>query len=129
MDSSDSAMTFDNDGVCDHCLTLHAKIKPNWHMDERGRAEFDKLVAKIKKTGEGKKIDCIIGVSGGIDSSYLAWLASKRWLRPIIYHDDAGWGSQGAVNKIQKLIEHLDLDIVGECSAFNPSCLGCHYLH
>jgi len=112
MDTSDSAINFDDRGVCDHCQTFYSKIKPNWHTDERGRAELDKLVAKIKKAGEGKDFDCIIGVSGGIDSSYLTWLAKHEMgLRPLVFHVDAGWNSQEAVNNIERLIEHLDLDL------------------
>lgn len=112
MDTSDSVITFDQKGVCDHCQTFYTKIKPNWHTDERGRAELDKLVSKIKKAGEGKDFDCIIGVSGGIDSSYLTWLAKHEMgLRPLVFHVDAGWNSQEAVNNIERLIEHLDLDL------------------
>lgn len=112
MDTSDSVITFDEKGVCDHCQTFYTKIKPNWHTDERGRAELDRLVAKIKKAGAGKDFDCIIGVSGGIDSSYLTWLAKhKMGLRPLVFHVDAGWNSQEAVNNIERLIEHLELDL------------------
>ncbi len=112
MDTTDSAITFDAKGVCDHCQTFYTKIKPNWHTDERGRAELDKLVAKIKEAGKGNDFDCIIGVSGGIDSSYLTWLAKHEMgLRPLVFHVDAGWNSQEAVNNIEKLIEHLDLDL------------------
>lgn len=112
MDTSDSAITFDESGVCDHCQTFYTKIKPNWHTDERGRAELDRLVSKIKKAGEGKDFDCIIGVSGGIDSSYLTWLARHEMgLRPLVFHVDAGWNSQEAVNNIERLIEHLDVDL------------------
>lgn len=112
MDTTDSVITFDESGVCDHCRTFSTKIKPNWHTDERGRAELDKLVAKIKQAGGGNDFDCIIGVSGGIDSSYLTWLAKHEMgLRPLVFHVDAGWNSQEAVNNIEKLIEHLDLDL------------------
>lgn len=112
MDTSDSAITFDASGVCDHCRTFYTKIKPNWHTDERGRAELEKLVARIKEAGKGHDFDCIIGVSGGIDSSYLTYLAKMEMgLRPLVFHVDAGWNSQEAVNNIEKLIEHLGLDL------------------
>jgi len=112
MDTTDSAITFDESGICDHCQTFFSKIKPNWHTDERGQAELDKLAAKIKKAGDGKDFDCIIGVSGGTDSSYLTWLAKHEMgLRPLVFHVDAGWNSQEAVNNIEKLIEHLELDL------------------
>ena len=102
MDTSDSAITFDDAGVCDHCRTFYTKIEPNWRTDERGRVELRNLVAKIKKAGQGKEFDCIIGVSGGIDSSYLTWLARREMgLRPLVFHVDAGWNSQEAVNNIE----------------------------
>ena len=112
MDTSDAAISFDHDGVCDHCRTFHTKIKPNWHTDERGKAKLDKLTAAIKAAGAGREFDCIIGVSGGIDSSYLAYVAkTEMGLRPLVFHVDAGWNSQEAVNNIEKLIEHLELDL------------------
>ena len=112
MDTTDSAITFDGEGVCDHCQTFRDKIVPNWHTGERGRADLNQLVDKIKIAGKGKDFDCIVGVSGGIDSSYLTWLTKHEMgLRPLVFHVDAGWNSQEAVNNIEKLIEHLDLDL------------------
>ena len=112
MDTTDSAITFDENGVCDHCRTFKTQIKPNWHTDARGRAELDRIVARIKDAGRSRDFDCIIGVSGGIDSSYLTWLAKTELdLRPLVFHVDAGWNSQVAVNNIEKLISHLDLDL------------------
>ena len=98
--------------VCATIAELYNKIEPNWHTDERGRAELNRLVDKIKIAGKGKDFDCIIGVSGGIDSSYLTWLTKKRdGSAAASFHVDAGWNSQEAVNNIEKLIEHLDLDL------------------
>jgi N-acetyl sugar amidotransferase len=115
MDTTDSKITFDANGVCDHCITFHSKIKPNWHTDERGTQALQKLVARIKKAGEGRDFDCIIGVSGGIDSSYLTYVAkAKLGLRPLVFHVDAGWNSQEAVNNIEKLIDKLGLDLYTE---------------
>ncbi|MFY0610401.1 MAG: N-acetyl sugar amidotransferase [Hyphomicrobiaceae bacterium] len=112
MDTSDSAITFDANGVCDHCRTFNTQIKPNWHTDERGRAKLDKLTEDIKREGQGKEFDCILGVSGGSDSSYLTYLAKKVMkLRPLVFHVDGGWNSQEAVNNIEKLVEQLDLDL------------------
>lgn len=112
MDTSDSAIVFDEKGVCDHCNTFYTKILPSWHTDERGEKEIKILVNKIKSAGKGKDFDCIIGVSGGIDSSYLLYLMkSKFGLRPLVFHVDAGWNSQVAVNNIEKLIDSLGLDL------------------
>jgi N-acetyl sugar amidotransferase len=115
MDTSDSKITFDEKGVCDHCQTFYAKTLPNWRNDESGRQELDRIVAKIKQTGEGRDFDCIIGMSGGIDSSYLTYLAkSELGLRPLVFHVDAGWNSQEAVNNIEQLVDKLGLDLFTE---------------
>ena len=114
MDTSDSKITFDDKGVCDHCNDYYKNILPNWHTDERGRAELEKIVKKIKKEGEGKDFDCIMGMSGGIDSSYLTYWAKELGLRPLVFHVDAGWNSQQAVNNIEVLVDKLGLDLYTE---------------
>jgi N-acetyl sugar amidotransferase len=115
MDTSDSKISFDENGVCDHCNTFYKEILPNWHTDERGREELEKIVEKIRTDGKGKDFDCIIGMSGGIDSSYLTYIAKEQLgLRPLVFHVDAGWNSQVAVNNIEKLIDNLGLDLYTE---------------
>ena len=114
MDTTDSAITFDSKGVCDHCNTFFSKIKPNWHTDERGERELRAMVERIKASGKGKDFDCIIGMSGGIDSSYLTYIATEYGLRPLVFHVDAGWNSQEAVNNIEKLVDRLGLDLYTE---------------
>ena len=112
MDTTDAAITFDSNGVCDHCRTFYSQIQPNWHTGKRGKAILNKLSSKIKNAGKGKDFDCIIGVSGGIDSSFLTYIAKKEMkLRPLVFHVDAGWNTQEAVNNIEKLIDKLDLDL------------------
>ena len=92
MDTTDSMITFDADGVCDHCRTFYAKTLPNWDTGEKGRAQLDQMVAKIKAAGKGRDFDCILGMSGGVDSSYLTYLAKEvMGLRPLVFHVDAGW--------------------------------------
>jgi N-acetyl sugar amidotransferase len=112
MDTSDSKISFDSDGVCDHCNTFRRDIKPNWHTDDGGRRAIQLIADKIRKEGQGKDFDCIIGMSGGIDSSYLTYLVKKEMkLRPLVFHVDAGWNSQEAVNNIERIVDGLDLDL------------------
>jgi N-acetyl sugar amidotransferase len=115
MDTTDSMITFDDNGVCDHCNTFYKHILPSWHTDERGKATLEILVRKIKRAGEGKDFDCIIGMSGGVDSSFLTYIAKEQLgLRPLVFHVDAGWNSQVAVNNIEKLVDKLELDLYTE---------------
>jgi N-acetyl sugar amidotransferase len=115
MDTTDSKIRFGSDGVCDHCTTFRRDIQPRWHTDERGRSSLEKIVAKIKKSRGKRDFDCIIGVSGGIDSSYLTYIAkAELGLRPLVFHVDAGWNSQEAVNNIAQLVEKLELDLYTE---------------
>ncbi len=112
MDTTDPAIAFDASGVCDHCRTFCADVLPNWHTDERGRRDLMALVDQIKREGAGKDFDCIVGMSGGIDSSYLTYVAkTELGLRPLVFHVDAGWNSQEAVNNIERLIDGLELDL------------------
>ncbi|MEO8310829.1 MAG: N-acetyl sugar amidotransferase [Caldimonas sp.] len=115
MDTTDSKIVFDDKGVCDHCNSFFRDILPNWHTDERGRRELMAEVEKIKASGKGRDFDCIIGMSGGIDSSYLTYIAKEELgLRPLVFHVDAGWNSQEAVNNIERLVDKLGLDLYTE---------------
>ncbi|MBM3453661.1 MAG: N-acetyl sugar amidotransferase [Bacteroidetes bacterium] len=115
MDSSDSKITFDENGICDHCRTFELQIKPHWHTDEKGVKNLNGLIEKIKKEGKGKDFDCMMGMSGGIDSSFLLYkMVSEFGLRPLVFHVDAGWNSQIAVNNIERLVDGLGLDLYTE---------------
>ncbi len=115
MDTSDSKISFNEKGICDHCNTFYNDIKPKWYTDEAGWKQLETTVSKIKKGGKNKDFDCILGMSGGIDSSYLLYLAvEKLGLRPLVFHVDAGWNSQQAVNNIEVLVEKLNLDLYTE---------------
>lgn len=112
MDTSDSHITFDARGWCDYCNNYYDNIVPHWHPDERGEKEIQRQVDGIKRVGRGRDHDCLLGISGGIDSSYLAYLAKEKFgLRPLILHVDAGWNSQQAVHNIEKVVEGLGLDL------------------
>ncbi|MGK0138562.1 MAG: N-acetyl sugar amidotransferase [Algoriphagus sp.] len=115
MDTTDSQISFDSNGVCDHCNTFYSDIHPNWHTDERGLSDLQRTIDAIRKEGKGKDFDCIIGMSGGIDSSYLLYLAVEELgLRPLVFHVDAGWNSQQAVNNIEVMVDKLGLDLFTE---------------
>ncbi len=115
MDTSDSNITFDERRWCDYCNNYYDNIVPNWHPDARGEREIMAKVDQIKRDGEGRDHDCLIGLSGGVDSSYVTYIAKEKFgLRPLLYHVDAGWNSQQAVNNIEKLVDGLDLDLFTE---------------
>lgn len=112
MDTSDSNITFDSRGWCDYCRNYHSNILPYWHTDERGAAQLRQMAHEIRQAGQGRDHDCIIGISGGVDSSYVTYLAKEKMgLRPLLFHVDAGWNSQQAVNNIEKLVDGLGLDL------------------
>lgn len=115
MDTSDTRIVFDEHGVCDHCNDFYKNVLPNWHTDERGKSELLKIVDKIKAEGKGKEFDSILGLSGGVDSSYMLHIAVKEFgLRPLVFHVDGGWNSELAVHNIQMLVEKLGLDLYTE---------------
>jgi N-acetyl sugar amidotransferase len=112
MDTSDSNITFDSRGWCDYCNNFYQNILPNWHTDERGEKEILRQAERIKRAGRKRDHDCILGISGGVDSSYLALVAKERLgLRPLVFHVDAGWNSQQAVHNIERLVDALSLDL------------------
>lgn len=115
MDTTDSLITFDERGWCEYCNNYYRNILPHWHTDERGDREIWNQIERIKADGKGRDFDCLIGLSGGVDSSYLVYLAKEKFgLRPLLYHVDAGWNSQEAVNNIEKLVDGLGLDLYTE---------------
>ena len=115
MDTSDPGITFDDQGVCDQCQSFYKYVQPNWDTGEKGRAELAKIIAKIKEDGRNRDFDCIMGMSGGADSSYMLHLVVKEFgLRPLVFHVDAGWNSDLAVRNIQAMVDKLDLDLYTE---------------
>jgi len=115
MDTTDTKIIFDNVGFCDHCNDFYDNVKPNWHTDSKGKKELDKIISKIKLDGEDRDFDCIIGMSGGTDSSYLLHKVVVDFgLRPLVFHVDGGWNSEIAVNNINAMIDKLGLDLYTE---------------
>lgn len=115
MDTSDTTLTFDERGWCDYCCNYHTSIAPNWHPGKIGIAEIMPMIERIKQEGKGRDHDCLIGISGGLDSSYVAYIAKEKFgLRPLLFHCDAGWNSDLGVSNIQKMVDGLGLDLVTE---------------
>lgn len=115
MDSCDPNISFNDRGWCNHCENFEASIKPHWHTDERGAAVHNRLADTIRVNGKGKDFDCIIGLSGGLDSSYAAYVVTEKMgLRPLLFHVDAGWNTDQAVGNIEKLVDGLGLDLYTE---------------
>ena len=115
MDTSDSKIHFDENGQCDHCANFYSSILPNWDTDELGQQKLNAMVEQIKKDGKGKEFDCIIGISGGVDSSYLLYYAKEvLGLRPLAFSVDTGWNLNVAVGNIEKVVKGLDLDLYTE---------------
>lgn len=115
MDTTDSKITFDANGVCDHCRNFDKNIAPYWKPQENRFDELEQVAQKIRNKGKGKKYDCILGLSGGADSSYLAYIAKEIMnLRPLVVVVDTGWNLNVAVENIEKIVKGLDLDMYTE---------------
>lgn len=112
MDTTDSKISFDTAGVCDYCNDYHKRILPSWQPGANREDELEKLAAKIREAGKGRDYDCIIGLSGGTDSSYLTYVAKEKMqLRPLVYTVDTGWNLDVAEENIERLVKALGLDL------------------
>ena len=111
MDTSDPEIRFNEQGQCNHCTAaldrMHRQLLP---PPERAAA-LRRLVARIKNEGSNKEYDCIIGVSGGVDSTTTAYHVKKLGLRPLAVHFDNGWDSELAVDNIKLTLRALDIDL------------------
>ena len=112
MDTSDPNITFNKEGESNYYTNYKNNIATSWKNDGSNFDELIKIANKIKIEGKNNEFDCIIGVSGGVDSSYLVYLAKEILnLKPLIYHVDGGWNSRLAVSNIEKIIDKLNLDL------------------
>ena len=115
MDTSDPRLTFDGNGWCDYCNNFNTQIKPNWNTGALGQVALNEMAETIRASTKGRDFDCIIGLSGGLDSSYAAYVAKEKMgLRPLLFHVDAGWNTDQAVGNIEKLVDGLGLDLYTE---------------
>lgn len=111
-DTSDEDVTFDENGVCMRCNEYKERILPEWNYGKGHEKELEELIKDIKRKGQGKKYDCILGLSGGLDSSYMLHLAVKEWgLRPFVFHIDAGWNLPVAEENIKRLTNKLGVEL------------------
>ena len=112
MDTTDEDITFDSNGVCMRCNEYRERIEPEWNHGKGHEMELQDLINAIKKSGEGKEYDCILGLSGGLDSSYMLHLAVTQWgLRPFVFHIDAGWNLPVAEENIKRLTDKLGVEL------------------
>jgi N-acetyl sugar amidotransferase len=113
MDTTDPDIRFDDNGVSSHALWFDEKLAPVVVPAQRGErlTDLERLVDTIKGAGRGKPYDCVIGVSGGVDSTYLTLQAVRLGLRPLAVHFDSGWNSELAVGNIHNLVTTLGLDL------------------
>lgn len=111
MDTSDPEIRFDEHGVCNYCRDFERIKARFWFPNAEGAQRLAVMVTEIKRVGTAKEYDCILGLSGGVDSSYLLIKAVELGLRPLVVHVDAGWNSELAVNNIENLVKRLGLDL------------------
>jgi len=110
MDTSDPEIKFDNKGNCNHCNDFISNLSKLTYKGGDSDKVLSKIIKKIKKKGLRSDYDCVIGVSGGVDSSYVAYIVKELGLRPLAVHIDNGWNSSEAVENIRKICDNLEVD-------------------
>lgn len=111
MNTTDPEIVFDENGVCNHCHRYEQELPKRVFQGDDAKNKLNTLIEQIKKNGRGKEHDCIIGVSGGVDSTYVAYLTKELGLRPLAIHFDNGWNSELAVSNIEKVLNNLNIDL------------------
>lgn len=112
MDTSDPNISFDKNNVCDHCQNYYKNILPYWNKGNNRINLIEPTIEKIKKNSKNQNFDCLLGISGGLDSSYLAYVAKKIFgLKPLLFHCDAGWNTEQSVKNIENIANGLNLDL------------------
>jgi N-acetyl sugar amidotransferase len=108
---ADRSITFDNSGLCRHCQRYDRLVSMRHLQGDVGKKALQTIVESIKKSGRGREYDCIIGVSGGVDSTYVAWLVKQYGLRPLAVHFDNGWNSELATKNIERVLRNMGIDL------------------
>lgn len=112
MDTSDPDIAFDAEGVCNHCRDYESIALRKVPTPGQRDSALQQVLAQVREAGRGRPYDCIAGVSGGVDSSYVVHLAARLGLRPLAVHVDNGWNSEAAVRNIERLLRTYDLDLI-----------------
>jgi len=121
MDSNIRTIRFDDQGICNYCK-LHDELEKEFPLDERGRKELDGIIERIKAEGAGREYDCIVGISGGRDSTYTLYLAKKQWgLRPLAVHFNDGWGNPVSGANMKRVTEQLGVKMLTVSSDWRES--------
>lgn len=111
IDTSDPKIFFNKEGVCNHCLEFDTVTSKRWFPNEVGARKLKKLIDSVKKQNGNGDHNCIVGLSGGVDSSYLALKLFEWGLSPLVVHVDAGWNSELAVANIETIVKHCGFDL------------------
>jgi len=111
MDTTDPNITFDKNGICNHCHQYEKTIKSKKYLSKKGANALKNLIKKIKRDGKNKKYDCIIGISGGVNSTYVAYFVKKLNLRALAVHLDNGYNTDVSKNNIENTINKLKIDL------------------
>lgn len=111
MDTSDPDIVFFGENGCNHCIGMNSSLGITWFNDMSGKKRLNEILNKIQEEGKGKQFDCILGLSGGADSSYLALKAFDWGLRPLVVHVDGGWNTELAVRNIQSILDYTGWDL------------------
>lgn len=111
MDTTDPNISFDKDGVCSNCHKYDEDVQLYGYKQGISEKSLHNLITEMKREGNGKEYDCILGISGGVDSAYMAYMATKLGLRILAVHVDAGWNTDIAVENVKKMCDKLQLDL------------------
>jgi N-acetyl sugar amidotransferase len=112
MDTTDPDIVFDENGVCNHCTNFTNRLQSRGYVKGESEAEWRGYVDVMKKHAKGKQYDCLVGISGGVDSCYVAYLCKQYGLRALLLHMDNGWDTEIAVNNIKTVAKALEFDYI-----------------
>lgn len=111
MDTTDPEIRFNQDGICNHCRQYDEVARERLYPEDVAREKLDQIITEIKEKGKNKQYDCLMGVSGGVDSTYVIYNLKKLGLKPLAVHVDNGWNTQLAYNNIKKILQKLNIDL------------------